>query len=271
MHLCGPGTYQRLRYTPETDPRSLVLVEADLWGDFTGTFHRGSSYIMGHSIVETHKQTRKRIVTNVPPSIKYERDAVLARIAACPHLTFVLYTDYPERVDQTAKEGKLPPNVWLLHRVRTQAEADGAKHQAIFLSCLPVEKVGLLVVPQEMLKLTLWQCKQLHTTQPVPFIDWILVHGDGHPCHIEAVRSCIEQAAEHGVPIYVSQLGSFVTSSAASPRHRAQTLQLPPLPGLSGYRVRYKAVHGNCPGMWPEELRVFELPDDRKRPKHEAK
>jgi protein gp37 len=84
-----------------------------------------------------------------------------------------------------------------------------------------------------------------------PGVDWVIIGGesgqDARPCHIEWIRSLVQDCRTAGVKCLVKQLGKSY--------HEEQGSQ----------RVRIFPEHskGGDPAEWPAELRVREIPEDK--------
>jgi protein gp37 len=161
-------------------------------------------------------------------------DKVFAVMALCPQHTFQILTKRPEqmaeyvgiedRAELIAKTawnicdgyGPWPlPNVWLGTSVENQKAADERIPHLLkcpaavrFLSVEPMLgpvdlSVGHVLKREEACEL----CEG-------PTIDWVIVGGEsGHharPCHIEWIRSIVEQCKTAGCPAFVKQLGKWI-------------------------------------------------------------
>lgn len=103
-----------------------------------------------------------------------------------------------------------------------------------------------------------------HTT---PMLDWIIVGGesgaDARPCAIEWVRSIVEQCDAASVPVFVKQLGAYVTSTNRG---------CPPGDDLHDgpdsdewqwwWRAGLEHSKGGDPEEWPADLRVRQFPGE---------
>jgi hypothetical protein len=76
-------------------------------------------------------------------------------------------------------------------------------------------------------------------------VDWVIVGGESgpkaRPCHVEWIRSIVEQCKAAGVPCFVKQLGAR--------------------PVLDGKPLDLQDSKGGEPEKWPEDLRVREMPE----------
>lgn len=90
---------------------------------------------------------------------------------------------------------------------------------------------------------------------PAP-IDWVIVGGESgpgaRPCHVEWIRSIVQQCQEAEVPCFVKQMGRGASMHTDAGR---------------GFHVRdgdgyivLKSPKGDDPAEWPEDLRVQEFP-----------
>lgn len=106
-----------------------------------------------------------------------------------------------------------------------------------------------------------------------PSIDWIIAGGESgpkaRPCHIEWLRSVVQQSKAAGVPVFVKQLGAriLVRNDRLDewPRE-GDGLLIPDVEGYTAYQgetveARLVDRSGSDPSGWPEDLRVREVPE----------
>lgn len=146
-------------------------------------------------------------------------------------------------------DGYAPKNVWVFVSAGSQKRAD---EMIPLLLQIPAPIHGVSAEP--LLGLIDWAkhfkaCNSVGTKQWL--IDSLIVGGEstqGKPareCHIEQILSCINQCREHGVKVFVKQLGSNPREALA---HGSRRLKL-------------KHPKGGDMSEWPEDLRVREFPE----------
>lgn len=193
-------------------------------------------------------------------------DQVFATMAFSPQHTFQLLTKRPARMklyfDRVAGEKDMErwinagralgydprrepkvwplPNVWAGTSIEDQASAD---ERLPAIACTPARVRFLSIEP--LLENILLDPALLANIQ------WAIVGGEseqsGHcrECHVDWIRSVINQCRAASVPVFMKQLGSCPRPSA--------------LP--SDVRVRFlQNKKGGEPSEWPEDLRIREFP-----------
>ncbi|MBW4680617.1 MAG: phage Gp37/Gp68 family protein [Microcoleus vaginatus WJT46-NPBG5] len=85
-------------------------------------------------------------------------------------------------------------------------------------------------------------------------IDWVIVGGESgskaRPCHVDWIRSVVEQCKVAGVPVFVKQLGGYCINRQLYFKGEA---------GVP-YRLKLKDHKGGNIEEWPEWLKVREFP-----------
>lgn len=184
---------------------------------------------------------------------------VFETIACCPQHTFIILTKRPERIAEVlgprgcgwyAKEGQVPrpqPNAWIGASVENQEKADERiQHLVDAPSAVRVLSVEPQLGPIE-LRRNLPRERMLRCYKPmIRMLDWIIVGGESgpraRPFELRWGAALVEQAAAHGVPIFVKQMGARPLGYDGKPcveiRHRK----------------------GADMTEWPPELRVREFP-----------
>lgn len=146
------------------------------------------------------------------------------------------------------------PNIWLGTTVENQEMADKripillqTPAKIRFLSCEPLlEKVSLKpewfgkwTPPGEYSYAGRWDSQDLH---------WVIAGGESgnkaRSCHIDWIKSLVNQCKTAGVPIFVKQLGSNAIGSS------------PYIAGVADthYQLKFKDRKGGNPEEWPEEM-----------------
>ena len=156
------------------------------------------------------------------------------------------------------------PNVWLGTSISDQATADKAIPKllkcrdlapVLFLSAEPllgpIDLTGELVSSDGFVSAL--ADGPIHVSDGGRGIDWIIVGGESgpnaRPCHMEWIRSLVDQCRAIGHPCFVKQLGAnawldSIAFDAADP----------------GARLTLTDKKGGDPAEWPEDLRVREFP-----------
>jgi len=167
-------------------------------------------------------------------------DKMLAIAALCPQHTFQILTKRPARmmayfshpdrlteinfqISKILKEPfeiyqsrllKLPlPNVWLGVSVENQLAANT---RIKFLTQTPAAVRFLSCEPLlERLNLSKWVFDRSETD--ITPIDWVIVGGESgsgsRPCHLNWIRSIVDQCYQSNTPVFVKQLGSNAIDS----------------------------------------------------------
>lgn len=178
------------------------------------------------------------------PEIDSYRDEAWDIIRRCPHHTFQILTKRPERIAKC-----LPPdwgegwaNVWLGTSVGSQESI----HRAHILSAIP-SKVRFLSLEPLFGPINLWPMLNLtiemRTGEPGSAFDWVIVGGESgnetgkyryRPCDIEWIQEIVDQCKQHDVPVFVKQLGTYLSKQLRlSDRHGGNIEEFP-----IGLRVR---------------------------------
>lgn len=181
-------------------------------------------------------------------------DRIFAVMALCPLHTFQVLTKRAERMRKYMADNPVVqhapawplPNVWLGVSVEDQRRADERIPHLLatpatvrFLSCEPL---------LDEINLRGWETHDWRPAAPgeiVPRIDWVIVGGESGPharpyCY-EWAHSIIRQCADAGVPCFHKQVGAHPV-------------------GFDGRRVHLRDRKGSDPELWPEELRVRQMP-----------
>lgn len=100
-----------------------------------------------------------------------------------------------------------------------------------------------------------------------PRLSWVIAGGESgpgaRPCHVEWIRSIVEQCREGGVPAFVKQLGAHVRwngPSASAEPWPEDAIKDAIDDGQVGWRVPLKHRKGADMEEWPEDLRLREMP-----------
>lgn len=194
------------------------------------------------------------------------RDQAWDIMRRCPQHTFQILTKRPERI-----KNKLPDdwgngwnNVWLGTSIGTHDAACirvplllRVPSKIRFLSCEPLtHSINLgnldaeLAGDPEYIQINCLNGNHNDMGRPwydVPNIDWIIIGGESgnengkyryRECKIEWIESIIEQCKSAGVPVFVKQLGTYLSK-----------------------QLKLKDRHGGNIDEWPEYLRVREFPN----------
>jgi protein gp37 len=170
-------------------------------------------------------------------------DKVLAVATLCPHHTFQILTKRPSRmltyfsnpdrltainfqISEILKEPfeiyqsrllKLPlPNVWLGVSVENQLAADT---RIKFLTQTPAAVRFLSCEPLlERLNLSKWVFDRSEADSITNYpVDWVIVGGESglgsRPCHLNWIKSIVDQCYQGNIPVFVKQLGSNAIDS----------------------------------------------------------
>jgi protein gp37 len=100
-------------------------------------------------------------------------------------------------------------------------------------------------------------------TSDLSGIHWVIVGGESgpgaRPCHVEWIRSLVQQCKTEGVPVFVKQLGSkperCMGINGALDLHRFAGAPID-----KAYPLKLKNKKGGDPAEWPEDLRVRQFP-----------
>jgi protein gp37 len=176
-------------------------------------------------------------------------EEILNAMWSSPNQTFQILTKRPhimrDRCLQWMKEWglpRMPDNIWVGTTVENQAVA-GDRIPALveipakihFLSCEPLlEKIDL--------------------TEWIKSLQWVITGGESgkkaRPCHIDWVRSLVEQCQFADIPVFVKQLGSNPVDSS------------PYIDGVvaNNYRFSTSDSKGSDLCDFPEDLRIRQFP-----------
>ncbi len=161
----------------------------------------------------------------------------------------------------------LPDNVWLGVSVEDQQRAD----ERIPLLLQVPARVRFLSVEPLLGPVDLCSCNpkwpDRHSRDcRLLSLDWVIIGGESgpraRPCHVEWVRSLVQQCKAAGTPCFIKQLGSKPVIGCARCKDNpywGRTLSSwtrCPDCGLKGPRD----PKGGDPAEWPADLRVREFP-----------
>lgn len=193
-----------------------------------------------------------------------------------PNLDWLLLTKRPENIQRMWPQiprnkeplyvGNIdqPPwrhNVWLGTSISDQATADKGIPEllkcrdlapVLFLSAEPllgpIDLTGQLVSSDGFVSAL--ADGPIHVSDGGRGIDWVIVGGESgpnaRPCHMEWIRSLVDQCRAIGHPCFVKQLGAW-------PLHHGDI-------GDARAVRRMNHAKGGDPAEWPEDLRVREFP-----------
>lgn len=189
------------------------------------------------------------------PEVNEFRPDAWKVIRECPNLIFQVLTKRADRLKDILPDdwGDGYPNVWLGVTVENPDNVDRIRYlldvpaRLRFLSLEP-----LLGEIPEIPGLHCGSCldRKVHWCSD-PVIDWVIVGGESGPnarlCHLDWVRSIVDQCRAASVPVFVKQLGAFVAV-----RH--------PMDPESDLRVFFADRKAKDPDEWPLSVRVREFP-----------
>jgi protein gp37 len=194
-----------------------------------------------------------------------------------PQHTYQVLTKRPERMmewvnswytEQGSELGAdyrdLPPfeNIWLGVSTENQREANKRipylrhTHAAVrFLSCEPLlDKIELFEVDGEVSK-AMAEMYPEEMLFPADVIDWIIIGGESgnqaRQCHLDWVRSLVQQCQSVDIPVFVKQLGKNAIGSS-------------PYMGTSAvcnYKLDLKDPKGGDINEFPEDVRIRQFPE----------
>lgn len=172
-------------------------------------------------------------------------------IRRTPHHTYQILTKRPERI-----KGCLPsdwgegyPNVWLGVSIESQKEIN----RMVFLDQIPA-KIKFLSLEPLIGEINLLDLLTSYPTfddhancgEPVLWgMNWVIVGGESgnetgkygyRPCNLSWIRKIVSDCEEHNIPVFVKQLGTFLSNYMGISRH------------------------GKKVGEWPEDIRVRRFP-----------
>ncbi|MFP4336387.1 MAG: DUF5131 family protein [Halothece sp.] len=211
---------------------------------------------------------------------------VFAVMALCPQHTFQVLTKRPERMLEYFTEtpnldtiistsrlsmhhvqARFPlPNVWLGTTCENQAMVDKrvpllSQVPAVvrFLSCEPLLSpinlsAHLAIEWSEIAEdwIEAWPGQQCYSQK----IQWVIIGGESgqnaRPCHLDWMRSLVNQCQQAQIPVFIKQLGSHPINSK------------PYIDGMTNthYPLKLKDRKGGNIEEWPDQLRVREFPNE---------
>lgn len=176
------------------------------------------------------------------PQIDSYRDLMWDIIRKCPQHTFQILTKRPERISDHLPEfwRDINDHVWLGTSIGSNAGLSRLMDlvypskamwlpKASFLSLEPLH--GAIELPQTELS----------------HIQWVIIGGESgnengkyryRPCQLEWIESLIKQCQDAGVPVFVKQLGTYLSK-----------------------KMGLKDRHGGNIDEWPQHLRIREFPN----------
>lgn len=183
-----------------------------------------------------------------------------------PSLDWLLLTKRPENADRLWEQVATdcgdpslmvwPDNVWLGYSASTQDDLD--RGLPYLLRC----PAAVRFVSLEPLLGHICVSVGLHQIVPSDCLRVVIVGGESgpgaRPCHIEWIRSVVQQCEEAGVPIFVTQLGRTIIATVR------EGSELGWKPAKRWWQTpcrdvdvpwRTKDPKGSDPSEWPEDLR----------------
>lgn len=173
-------------------------------------------------------------------------------IRKCPQHTFQILTKRPERIEENLPEfwHEIKNHVWLGTSVGSQDSIHRAWEllkikthvECFFLSIEPM--YGEIDLNAADLLLEKW--REMFTIGK--YFDWVIVGGESgnetgayryRPCKLEWIEKVVGQCKDAGVPVFVKQLGTFLS--------KAMELK--------------NDAHGTNIENFPENLRIREFPN----------
>jgi protein gp37 len=158
-----------------------------------------------------------------------------------------------------------PENVWIGTSVEDQKRADERIPALLqiparvhFLSVEP-----LLEVVDLKLNARNYEVNAHGPSCGSPYIAWVVAGGESgpqaRPCHIDWIRSVVDQCARSGTKCFVKQLGSLCVTDEAVPDGWPAGTELT-LAKDAPAVVELKHKKGGDPAEWTEDLRVRQFP-----------
>lgn len=283
---------------PYTRPRVFCASLADVFEDWNGPVRNSGGaqlYIDGegrwHTEYRNHAGMRPLTMDDV-------RARLFELIDATPNLDWLLLTKRPQNVlDFTLRcqtqwwyrsLTTMPANVWLGTSVEDQQRADERIPELLkvpaavrFLSVEPL--LGPVDLSREVYYCNACSrvgpsesgdcasCGDVRTRERtyLDYIGWVIVGGESgpgaRPCHLEWVRSVVQQCRAASVPVFVKQLGAVPAMDEAVWRDSPTT---PLLKACNHNRTPAGLVplalldrKGGDMAEWPADLRVREFPE----------
>lgn len=161
-----------------------------------------------------------------------------------PQHTWQILTKRPERIKQClpADWGEGWDNVWIGVSVENQEAAD----ERIWRLIDAPAKVRFVSVEPLLEKTYLRLNRCLTGNMMEPRIDWVIIGGESgnengkykyRPCAVEWIEDVIDQCKCMGVPVFVKQLGTYLSKE-----------------------LKLKDRHGGDINEWPKNLQIREFP-----------
>jgi protein gp37 len=242
---------------PET-PRVFSASVADVFEQWDGWMLNAA----GQRLFIDERDGPWRGDIDSPVTMHTVRARLFNTIRLTPHLDWLLVTKRIEHVETSLRmtglpwlvdNPVLPPNVWLLPSVETQATAD---FRIPLLLKIPAAVRGISLEPMlERVDLRPYLPNTFTGFPRGPHLDWVIVGGESgrhaRKCNVEWVRGVVSQCKAAGVPVFVKQLGKDPVGLLDLPLVRPGDLE------------RLSDSKGGDPAEWPEDLRVREFPTPR--------
>ncbi len=142
---------------------------------------------------------------------------------------FLVLTKWPERFVYFSSRFDLPHNIW----PGTSVTSDKTIFRAKQIASVNTRSVKWLSVEP------LWS--EVYFGNRLDDIDWVIIGGESGrtptPCKIEWIEFIIAECKYRNIPVFVKQLGSFLSAE-----------------------MKLKDGHGGDMSEWPEHLRVRQMP-----------
>lgn len=195
------------------------------WSDLTGSPRIGKEWLNGMPRLIFLNDMGDTFSAGMPKDWFAD---VIQLIKDSPHQYLVL-SKWPHRFAEFSKRFTLPPNVWPGTSVTMQKTLFRAKH----IQAVQSNSVKWLSIEP------LWG--HIDFGDSLHGINWVIVGGESgnnpHPCTVENILHVIDTCRAAGIPVFVKQLGSFLSK-----------------------QMNLTDGHGGDWYEWPEELRVRQMP-----------
>lgn len=266
------------------------MAQAAAWSDLAGTRRPNKPWLDG--MPRTIFVGDMGDVFSAAVPFAYLRDEVFAAIespAGRRHI-WMLLTKQPQRMREVAQMlGHWPDNAWAGVSVTSQANASRIQHLVELPAPIRFVSAEPLLGPVDLSRwtapvrcevcglapATTWIlvednakerfCNRCHEHYPEApstitaldrLLDWVIVGGESgpkaRPCHLDWVRSIVEQCQSAQVPPFVKQLGALVQDGLYTMRGQSHPTE--------PHYMRLRDAKGGNPHEWPEGLCERDFP-----------
>ena len=244
-----PNSFTEPKYFPGRIEKAIA------WRDMTGTDRPGKPWLNGLPRLIFLNDLGDTFAPTAPDPAEWLL-SLMDEMGKAPHIWMVL-TKWPRRMCEFFETHPAPENFWPGTTILNQKWADRnipwllrTPAAVRFVSAEPL--LGAMDL-SKWLSLDQWLVNPLSQGPAPETIDWFIVGGESgpsaRPMKLDDARSLVQQCKSAGIPVFVKQLGTVWAKN--------QYLQ-----GKSLYAYGY--TKGHEMRYWPEDLRVREMPGQRK-------